>query len=280
MGGVFDCLTEVAADGSLTGELAESWEASPDAKVWTFNLRQGVEFHNGKSFGADDVIESLQMHVAEGAKSPAKPIISPITEMKKLTDHQVQFTLSVRQRRLPVSAVGLSHPDLPGRRRRRGDPERHRHRLVQERELRSGRPRAAGAQRELLQGDLVRRGRGDLDHRSGGADQRADDRRGRRDQPDRRQVGSSARAEPGRRGVWRLPATSTSPSRCTPMPRRSTTTRCAWRSSISSTARSWWPRSFSATARSATTIRSARPTSTTPLIWSSASTIRKRRSSI
>ncbi len=33
------------------------------------------------------------MHTAEGAKSAAKPIVSAITEMKKITDHQVQFTL-------------------------------------------------------------------------------------------------------------------------------------------------------------------------------------------
>lgn len=92
-GSVFDNLTEVGADGTLKGELATSWEASPDAKTWTFNLRQGVTFHNGKAFGADDVIASLQMHVAEGAKSAAKPIIESITEMKKITDHQVQFTL-------------------------------------------------------------------------------------------------------------------------------------------------------------------------------------------
>ena len=92
-GAVFDSLTEVAADGSLIGELATDWEASPDAKVWTFNLRQGVTFHNGKAFGADDVIASLQMHVAEGAKSGAQPLVAPITEMKKITDHQVQFTL-------------------------------------------------------------------------------------------------------------------------------------------------------------------------------------------
>jgi len=93
-GCVFDCLTEVGPDGSLKGELAESWEASADAQTWTFNLRQGVTFHNGKAFGADDVIESLQLHVAEGAKSAAKPIVSAITEMKKTGDHQVQFTLA------------------------------------------------------------------------------------------------------------------------------------------------------------------------------------------
>ena len=90
MGGAFDCLTEIAADGSLVGELAESWESTTDLKTWTFNLRKGVEFHNGKSFGADDVIESLQMHVAEGAKSPAKPLVEPIVEMKKMNDHQVR----------------------------------------------------------------------------------------------------------------------------------------------------------------------------------------------
>jgi peptide/nickel transport system substrate-binding protein len=93
-GTVFDCLTEVGADGSLKGELAESWEASADAKTWTFNLRQGVTFHNGKAFGADDVIESLNMHVAEGAKSAAQPIVAAITEMKKLGEYQIQFTLA------------------------------------------------------------------------------------------------------------------------------------------------------------------------------------------
>jgi peptide/nickel transport system substrate-binding protein len=76
------------------GELAESWEASSDAKIWTFNLRKGVTFHNGKSFGADDVIASLNMHTEEGAKSAAKPIVAAISEMKKMNDHQIQFTLS------------------------------------------------------------------------------------------------------------------------------------------------------------------------------------------
>ncbi|MGB1234556.1 MAG: ABC transporter substrate-binding protein [Planktomarina sp.] len=93
-GCVFDCLTEVKANGELVGELAESWEATADAKTWTFNLRKGVTFHNGKAFGADDVIASLEMHTAEGAKSAAKPIVASITEMTKVNDHQVKFTLA------------------------------------------------------------------------------------------------------------------------------------------------------------------------------------------
>ena len=100
-GTVFDCLTEVAADGSIKGELAESWEASADAKVWTFKLRSGVTFHNGKAFGADDVIESLQMHVGEDSKSAAKPIVAAITEMKKLNDLEIEFTLASGNADLP-----------------------------------------------------------------------------------------------------------------------------------------------------------------------------------
>ena len=100
-GAVFDSLTEIAPDGSLRGELATDWEATPDAKTWTFNLRSGVTFHNGKAFGADDVIESLQMHIAEGAKSAAKPIVEPIVEMKKTGDLQVQLTLAEGNADLP-----------------------------------------------------------------------------------------------------------------------------------------------------------------------------------
>ncbi|MHA7874829.1 ABC transporter substrate-binding protein [Roseivivax sp.] len=93
-GAVFDSLTEVAADGSLVGELATDWEASADAKVWTFNLRQGVTFHNGKPFNADDVMESIALHQGEDTKSGAKPLVEPIVEMKKTGEHQVQFTLA------------------------------------------------------------------------------------------------------------------------------------------------------------------------------------------
>ncbi len=92
-GMVFDCLTEVTADSTLVGELAESWEASPDAVSWTFKLRKGVEFHNGKSFGADDVIESLNHHIAPDTKSAAKPIIAAIEDMKKHDDHTLTLTL-------------------------------------------------------------------------------------------------------------------------------------------------------------------------------------------
>ena len=76
-------LTEVASDGNLIPELAESWDSSADAKVWTFQIRQGVEFHNGKSLDSQDVIDSLNHHLGEGSTSAAKGILAGIETVKK-----------------------------------------------------------------------------------------------------------------------------------------------------------------------------------------------------
>lgn len=59
-GAIYSRLTEVDADGKVTGALAESWETSADAAVWTFRLCKGVEFHNGRPFTAEDVIASVR----------------------------------------------------------------------------------------------------------------------------------------------------------------------------------------------------------------------------
>ncbi len=80
--GVNNYLTEVSNDGSLKPEVAESWEPSADAKTWTFKLRQGVTFHNGKDVTAEDVIASINHHRGEASQSAAKPIVAPITGIK------------------------------------------------------------------------------------------------------------------------------------------------------------------------------------------------------
>ncbi|MDR6872090.1 peptide/nickel transport system substrate-binding protein [Bosea sp. BE125] len=49
---IFDRLVVQDADQSFHGQLASSWEASPDGMQWTFKLKPGVKFHNGEPFNA------------------------------------------------------------------------------------------------------------------------------------------------------------------------------------------------------------------------------------
>jgi peptide/nickel transport system substrate-binding protein len=42
-------LTEIDPDNKLAPSLAESWESTPDAAKWIFQLRKGVEFQDGRS---------------------------------------------------------------------------------------------------------------------------------------------------------------------------------------------------------------------------------------
>ncbi|MCK5275188.1 MAG: ABC transporter substrate-binding protein [Alphaproteobacteria bacterium] len=89
----YNYLTEVSNSGELVPELAQSWDVSPDAKVWTFKLRKGVEFHNGKTLDSGDVIASINHHLGEDSKSAAKAILDPIAEVKADGKDTVVFTM-------------------------------------------------------------------------------------------------------------------------------------------------------------------------------------------
>jgi peptide/nickel transport system substrate-binding protein len=75
-------IAELGTSGELEPELAESWEASDDAVQWVFKIRPGVEFHNGKTVDADDVVASVNHHRGEDSKSAAKPLLVQLKDIK------------------------------------------------------------------------------------------------------------------------------------------------------------------------------------------------------
>ena len=52
---LYNTLLKFQDDGTVVGDLAESWSVSEDKLTWTFNLKQGVKFHNGKELTSADV---------------------------------------------------------------------------------------------------------------------------------------------------------------------------------------------------------------------------------
>jgi oligopeptide transport system substrate-binding protein len=67
---VFDGLVEFDAHLNVLPALAKSWSASRDGLVWTFQLRRGVQFHNGREVVAADVVYSLSRFLDPAVGSP------------------------------------------------------------------------------------------------------------------------------------------------------------------------------------------------------------------
>ncbi len=90
--------TLVLSGGDLTARpvLAESWSPNTDGTVWTFKLRQGVKFHNGKTMTADDVVASFDRIADPDNGSNALSALSGVLSKggtRKVDDHTVEFHL-------------------------------------------------------------------------------------------------------------------------------------------------------------------------------------------
>ncbi|WP_239507694.1 ABC transporter substrate-binding protein, partial [Enterobacter hormaechei] len=81
-------------------KLATEWGSTPDAKVWTFKIRKGVQFHNGKDMTADDVVATMERHSDANSKSGALGVMKGIESVKKDGD-TVVFTLKEANADLP-----------------------------------------------------------------------------------------------------------------------------------------------------------------------------------
>ena len=91
---VFEGLTRFMADGSVVPGLAESWDISDDGLIYTFNLRDGVTFHDGTTMDADDVKFSLDRARAEDSTNAQKGLFAGIADVVVVDPLTVQVTLS------------------------------------------------------------------------------------------------------------------------------------------------------------------------------------------
>ncbi|WP_117213501.1 ABC transporter substrate-binding protein [Allorhizocola rhizosphaerae] len=60
---IFSRLLRVKPDGTLEGDLATAWKSDPTASEWTFTLRQGVKFSDGKPVTAKDIVDSFKRFI-------------------------------------------------------------------------------------------------------------------------------------------------------------------------------------------------------------------------
>jgi len=95
-------LVKIKPDFSLQPELATSWESTPDAKEWIFKIRQGVEFHNGKTMTTKDVAHSLLRHTGQKTESQAKALFAAVTDVKVEDASTIRVVLSSANVDFPI----------------------------------------------------------------------------------------------------------------------------------------------------------------------------------
>ncbi|PZV35263.1 ABC transporter substrate-binding protein [Mesorhizobium kowhaii] len=108
-------LAEISANGELIGEVAESWEPTPDAATWTFKIRKGIVYHDGRSLTVEDVVASVNYHRGEGSKSAALALLKPIKDIKIDGPDKVVFSLNAGNADFPYIISDYHIPILPSK---------------------------------------------------------------------------------------------------------------------------------------------------------------------
>jgi peptide/nickel transport system substrate-binding protein len=90
---VYDTLVTTDETLAPVPALAESWEISDDGTTYTFNLRQGVLFHNGREFVADDVKYSYERILDPETASPVVADLGSVDTIEVVDPYTVVITL-------------------------------------------------------------------------------------------------------------------------------------------------------------------------------------------
>ena len=90
---VFDSLVAVSPEGDLRPMLATSWTPDATAGTWTFHLREGVRWHDGKPFTADDLIYALRWMGKPGNGFNASVAAIELDHLTKSGPHTVVIPL-------------------------------------------------------------------------------------------------------------------------------------------------------------------------------------------
>ncbi|MGK7223061.1 ABC transporter substrate-binding protein [Kocuria flava] len=89
---VYDTLVEPDADLEMQPALAESWEVSEDQLSWTFHLREGVTFHDGSAFTAEDVVYSYDRIIDEQLANAYR--LAAVEDVVAVDEHTVRIDVS------------------------------------------------------------------------------------------------------------------------------------------------------------------------------------------
>lgn len=99
---LFDGLLQTDPRGELVGDLAESWETLDGGRLLRFHLRPGVRFHDGRPFGADDVVWTLSSIVDGTVATAKRAAFDPVESVAAVGADTVEIRLREPNASFPV----------------------------------------------------------------------------------------------------------------------------------------------------------------------------------
>ncbi len=102
---LWDGLTQVNEEGEVVGDLATKWSANMESTVWTFQLRPGLKFSNGRPLTADDVVKTLDYYKNPNTATQLVTALEPIKSVKAKGSSAVVFELESPNALLPEVLV-------------------------------------------------------------------------------------------------------------------------------------------------------------------------------
>jgi ABC-type transport system substrate-binding protein len=110
---LYDGLTQFGPDARVMPALAAGWELSTDSRTWTFTLRKGVRFHNGREMKADDVRYSLERVLNPRTHSPHAWLMEMLDGARDFTTGRASHVRGIQVNGPYSITVTLEHPFNP-----------------------------------------------------------------------------------------------------------------------------------------------------------------------
>src|SRR4030042_4761228 len=110
---VFDGLVQFDKTLNVIPAIAKSWKISSDGLTYTFFLREGVKFHNGREIVAEDFVYSFTRMADLKNKSPAAHLMEKVLGVKEFQDGETNYVKGFKSLGKYTMEIKLSEPFYP-----------------------------------------------------------------------------------------------------------------------------------------------------------------------
>ena len=110
---LFDGLVQFDKDLNVIPAIARSWKISPEGLSYTFYLREGVKFHNGREVTSDDFVYSFTRMIDTKTKSPAGRFLDRVLGFKEFRKGNANYVTGLSSPGRYIFKIRLSEPYSP-----------------------------------------------------------------------------------------------------------------------------------------------------------------------